>query len=167
MTLRKIVTFPDEVLRKKAEPVTVFDDKLQVLVDDMIETMRDAPGVGLAAPQIGLSKRIVVIEFGSEFDESIPKQVFVLVNPEIVNRSDETVRGIEGCLSVPDVVGSVDRSTVVTVSAQDLTGKKTKYRAEGWLARIFQHEIDHINGVLYTDHAEEIWQPGEDDADSF
>ncbi|MDY6874427.1 MAG: peptide deformylase [Chloroflexota bacterium] len=166
MTLRKIVTFPNEVLRKKAEPVTAFDDDLQVLVDDMIETMRDAPGVGLAAPQIGLSKRLVVIEFGSEFDESIPKQVFVLVNPKIVDCSEETVRGIEGCLSVPELVGSVDRSKVVTVSAQDQSGKKTRYRAEGWLARIFQHEIDHINGVLYTDHAEEIWQPEEDDTDS-
>jgi peptide deformylase len=166
MALRKIVTFPNDVLRKTAEPVTVFDDELQVLVDDMIETMRDAPGVGLAAPQIGLSKRLVVIEFGSEFDESIPKQVFVLVNPEIVDYSEETVRGVEGCLSVPDLVGSVDRSTIVTVRAQDQTGKKTKYRAEGWLARIFQHEIDHINGILYTDRAEEIWQPEEDEADS-
>jgi peptide deformylase len=166
MALRKIVTFPNDVLRKTAEPVTVFDDELQVLVDDMIETMRDAPGVGLAAPQIGLSKRLVVIEFGSEFDESIPKQVFVLVNPEIVDYSEETVRGIEGCLSVPDLVGSVDRSTVVTVRAQDQTGKKTKFRTEGWLARIFQHEIDHINGILYTDRAEEIWQAEEDEADS-
>ncbi len=166
MALREIVTFPNEVLRKKADPVTVFDKELQVLVDDMIETMREAPGVGLAAPQIGLSKRLVVIEFGSEYDETIPKQVFVLANPEIIDRSDETVRGIEGCLSVPDLVGSVDRAAVVTVRAQDPTGKTIKIRAEGWLARIFQHEIDHINGVLYTDRAEEFWQPEEDETDS-
>ncbi len=166
MALRKIVTFPNEVLRNETSPVTEFDDALQVLVDDMIETMREAPGVGLAAPQIGVSKRLVVIEYGNEDDENFPKQLFILANPEIIDRSEETVRGIEGCLSVPDLVGSVDRAKVVTVTAQDQAGKKLRFRAEGWLARIFQHEIDHINGVLYTDRAEEIWQPEPDEADS-
>ena len=162
MTIRDIKTFPSEVLRKKAEPISKFDKDLQKLVDDMVETMREAPGVGLAAPQVGISERVVVIEFGHEDDEDIPKQLYVLVNPEIVKMSDETVRGIEGCLSVPGLVGSVDRARVVTVRAQDQQGKKIKIRAVGWLARIFQHEIDHLDGVLYTDRAVEIWQPEED-----
>ena len=162
MTIRDIKTFPSEVLRKKAIPVTEFDNGLQTLVEDMVETMRVAPGVGLAAPQVGISERVVVIEFGHEDDEDIPKQLYVLVNPEIVKMSDETVRGLEGCLSVPGLVGSVDRAKVVTVRAQDQQGKKIKVRAVGWLARIFQHEIDHLDGVLYTDRAVEIWQPEED-----
>lgn len=162
MTIRDIKTFPSEVLRKKAVPVTEFDNGLQTLVEDMVETMRVAPGVGLAAPQVGISERVVVIEFGHEDDEDIPKQLYVLVNPEIVKMSDETVRGLEGCLSVPGLVGSVDRAKVVTVRAQDQQGKKIKVRAVGWLARIFQHEIDHLDGVLYTDRAVEIWQPEED-----
>lgn len=165
MTLRTIVTVPDDVLRQKAEPVESFDRDLQLLVDDMIETMREAPGVGLAAPQIGLSKRLVVVEFGNENDESIPARVYVLVNPEIVKMSDETVRGVEGCLSVPNLVGSVDRSKVVTVKAKDQFGKPLKIRAEGWLARIFQHEIDHVNGVLYIDRTVELWQPEEGEED--
>lgn len=159
MTIREMTTFPADVLRKKAQPVTEFDRKLQNLVDDMVETMREAPGVGLAAPQVGISEQIAVIEFGHEDDEDIPKQLYVLVNPEIVKISEEKVRGIEGCLSVPGLVGSVDRAKVVTVRAQDQYGKKHKVRAVGWLARIFQHEIDHLNGVLYTDRAVEIWQP--------
>jgi peptide deformylase len=166
MALREIITFPDKVLRKDTELVTEFDEALQVLVDDMIETMREAPGVGLAAPQIGISKKLVVIEYGNEDDETIPKQLFVLANPEIVDRSEETVRGVEGCLSVPELVGSVDRAKVVTVKAQDHKGKNLKIRAEGWLARIFQHEIDHINGILYTDRSDEIWQPDAEETDS-
>ncbi|HCU57499.1 MAG TPA: peptide deformylase [Anaerolineaceae bacterium] len=162
MTIREIKTFPSEVLRKKAEPISKFDKDLHKLVDDMVETMRVAPGVGLAAPQVGISERVAVVEFGHEDDEDIPRQLYVLVNPEIVKMSDETVRGIEGCLSVPGLVGSVDRAKVVTVRAQDQHGKKLKIRAVGWLARIFQHEIDHLDGVLYTDRAVEIWQPDEE-----
>ena len=162
MTIRKITTFPDEVLRKKAETVTAFDKELKKLVDDMVETMREAPGVGLAAPQVGISEQVVVVEFGHEDDEEIPKQLYILVNPEIVKSSEEMVRGIEGCLSVPGVVGTVDRASIVTVQAQDQNGKKQKIRAVGWLARIFQHEIDHLNGILYTDRAIEIWQPEEE-----
>lgn len=166
MTLREIKTFPDEVLRKKAEPVVDFTDDLRSLVDDMVETMRVAPGVGLAAPQIGISKRLIVVEFGDEEDEEYPKQLYVVANPEIVKMSDETVTGIEGCLSVPGVVGEVDRAEVVIVRGQDPFGKKFKIRAQGWLARIFQHEIDHINGLLYTDRAENLWQPEDDEEES-
>lgn len=166
MTIREITHFPEEVLRKKAQPVETFDESLQTLIDDMIETMRVAPGVGLAAPQIGVSKQVIVVEFGSEDDETLPKQLFVMVNPEIEKRSEKTVPGIEGCLSVPGVVGEVDRAEVVTVRGQDAKGKKIRVRAQGWLARIFQHEIDHINGVLYTDRAENLWQPGPDEIES-
>ncbi|MBG0771625.1 MAG: peptide deformylase, partial [Anaerolineaceae bacterium] len=149
----------------ETEAINEFDHDLRALADDMVETMRVAPGVGLAAPQVGVSKKLVVVEYGSELDESFPKQLYVLANPEIIERSEETVRGIEGCLSVPDLVGTVDRAQVVTVKAQDLNGKPMKIRAEGWLARIFQHEIDHINGILYTDRTNDIWQPDEDDED--
>lgn len=165
MTILNIVTFPEKVLRAETEVVNKFDHELRALADDMVETMRVAPGVGLAAPQVGVSKKLVVVEFGSEMDESFPKQLYILANPEITERSEETVRGIEGCLSVPDLVGTVDRARVVTVKAQDVNGKPLKIRAEGWLARIFQHEIDHINGILYTDRTVDIWQPDEDDED--
>lgn len=166
MSIREITIFPDEVLRKEAETVIDFNHDLKILVDDMIETMREAPGVGLAAPQVGVSKRVVVIEFGHEDDETIPKQLFVLINPEIVKKSREMVKGVEGCLSVPGLVGEVERARVVTVKAQDQEGAQIKFRAQGWLARIFQHEIDHINGILYTDRTEKIWQLESDEMDS-
>lgn len=166
MAILDIVTFPSKVLREETKPITDFDQDLEKLVEDMIDTMRDAPGVGLAAPQVGVSKKLVVVEYGNEEDDSFPKQLFVLANPEIVDRSEDTVRGVEGCLSVPDLVGSVDRARVVTVRAQDQHGKNLKIRAEGWLARIFQHEIDHINGILYTDRTIEIWQPEPDELDT-
>ena len=166
MTIQTIYTYQDDVVRQKAALVETFDKNLQTLVEDMIETMRDAPGVGLAAPQIGVSKQVIVIEFGDEDDETVPKQLYVFVNPEIVNQSEETIAGYEGCLSVPGYVGEVERAQVVTVRGQDQFGKKKKIRAQGWLARIFQHEIDHLNGVLYTDRAEKIWQPDQDEMDT-
>jgi len=166
MTIRDISIYSEVVLRQQAETVEKFDSKLDKLIGDMIETMREAPGVGLAAPQIGVSKRVIVVEFGHEQDESIPKQLYVVVNPEIVSESKEKVSGIEGCLSVPSVVGEVDRAEVVTVRGQNAQGKRIKIRAQGWLARIFQHEIDHINGVLYTDRAENLWQPEPDEMES-
>ncbi len=166
MSIKEITTFPAKVLHRKAEAVETFDEDLQALVEDMIETMRKAPGVGLAAPQIGLSKRLLVVEFGDEQDDDIPKQLYVLANPEIIAQSGEQVAGIEGCLSVPGLVGEVERAKVVTVQGQDQHGKKVKIRAQGWLARIFQHEIDHVNGILYTDRTEKIWQIDEEETDS-
>lgn len=166
MTIREITIFPEEVLRQDAKPVEVFDDDLAKLVDDMVDTMREAPGVGLAAPQIGISKRIIVVEFGDEANESIPKQLYVMINPEIIKESNDKVPGVEGCLSVPGVVGRVNRSRVVTLRGQNIHGKPVKIRTQGWLARIFQHEIDHINGVLYTDRAEDIWKPEHEDLDT-
>jgi len=163
MTIRALTTFPNEVLRKKAQTVEIFDSDLKRLIEDMVETMRVAPGVGLAAPQIGVSQRVIVVEFGNDEDESVPKQLYVVVNPEIIRASGEEVVGIEGCLSVPGLIGEVSRSEVVTVRGQNSSGKNIKIRAQGWLARIFQHEIDHLNGILYTQRAEKIWQPEDED----
>jgi len=163
MTLRKIVTLPEPVLRKKARAITKFDKDLGSLIDDMVETMREAPGVGLAAPQIGLSDRLIVVEYyereEDEENEEAPKKVWAVVNPEIVKKSAETVMGIEGCLSIPGLVGEVERNAEVHVRGLNRHGKPMKIKAKGWLARIFQHEIDHLNGVLFTDLATQVWQP--------
>jgi peptide deformylase len=161
MTLRKIVTIPDDVLRKKAHKVTTFDKDLIVLIDDMFETMREEPGVGLAAPQIGLSQQIVVIEY-AEDEEAKPKS-FALINPEIIKTSDETEFGIEGCLSIPNLVGEVERFSSITVKALNKFGKPIRIKTSGWMARIFQHEIDHLDGILFTDRATRIWQPPQDE----
>jgi peptide deformylase len=163
MTLRKIVTLPDPVLRRKARPITRFDKDLQTLINDMVETMRDAPGVGLAAPQIGLSERLIVVEYyereEDEEKEDAPKKVWAVINPEIVKASEEMLMGVEGCLSIPGVVGEVQRHAEVHVRGLNRHGKPLKIKARGWLARIFQHEIDHLNGVLFTDRAVRVWQP--------
>lgn len=167
MALRKIVTLPDPVLRRKARPVTKFDKDLQTLIDDMIDTMREAPGVGLAAPQVGVSEQVIVVEYAEpeeteegELQEVEPK-LYVVVNPEIVKSSADTETGVEGCLSIPGLVGEVERKYEIRIKGMNRRGQPTKIKAEGWLARIFQHEIDHINGVLFTDHATKVWQPEE------
>jgi peptide deformylase len=168
MTIRTIVTLPDPVLRRKARPVTNFDKNLQALVDDMIETMRDAPGVGLAAPQVGVSEQVIVVEYaepeeveeGEEPVEVEPK-LYVMVNPEIVKASSETVVGVEGCLSIPTLVGEVERADEIRIKGFNRRGQPMKLKVDGWLARIFQHEIDHLNGVVFTDLATQIWQPEE------
>jgi peptide deformylase len=163
MALRKIVTIPDPVLKRKAHTVTKFDKNLQSLLDDMVETMRGAPGVGLAAPQIGLSERIIVIEYYErEEDEQVeeaPKKVWTLINPEIVKASEERLLGVEGCLSIPGLIGEVERHAEVQVKGLNRHGKPMKVKAKGWLARIFQHEIDHLNGILFTERATHIWKP--------
>jgi peptide deformylase len=163
MALRKIITLPDTVLRRKARAVTKFDKDLHTLIDDMVETMREAPGVGLAAPQIGLSERIIVIEYferpEDEEKEDAPKKVWAVLNPEIIKYSEETLIGVEGCLSIPGLVGEVERHSSIQVKGLNRHGKPMKIKAEGWLARIFQHEIDHLNGVLFPDRATRVWKP--------
>jgi peptide deformylase len=165
MALRKIITLPEPVLRRKARTITTFDKNLQTLIDDMIETMRQAPGVGLAAPQVNISERLIVVEYAEEEEEEAegqpekPKKLFVLINPEIVKSSAETLMGVEGCLSIPNLVGEVERHAVIQVKGLNRHGKPTKVKAEGWLARIFQHEIDHLNGILFPDRATRVWQP--------
>jgi peptide deformylase len=135
----------------------------------MVETMRLAPGVGLAAPQVGVPLRIVVVEYGGENDEDeededqpSEKKLYTLINPEISRMLKESEVGSEGCLSIPGIVGDVERSLGVTVVAQNRRGQPIKIKAEGWLARIFQHEIDHLNGVLFTDRAQKIYQLEDD-----
>jgi peptide deformylase len=150
-------------LRRKARPVTKFDKDLHTLIDDMVETMREAPGVGLAAPQIGLSERLLVVEYylreEDEDDEEAPKKVWAIINPEIVKASEEKVMGVEGCLSIPGLVGEVERHEEVLIKGLNRHGKPMKVKAKGWLARIFQHEIDHLNGVLFPVLATRVWQP--------
>jgi peptide deformylase len=163
MTIRKIVTLPDAVLRRKAKPVTRFDGELQSLVDDMIETMRAAPGVGLAAPQVGVSECLIVVEYvEDEETEDAPKKLYVMVNPEIKKCSEMRETGIEGCLSVPGWQGEVERALEVTVKGLTRRGQPMKVKAKGWMARIFQHEIDHLNGVVFTDLATKVWKPEPD-----
>ncbi|MFA5836262.1 MAG: peptide deformylase [Bellilinea sp.] len=160
MALREIVTVPNDVLRRKARKITEFDKDLQKTIDDMVETMREAPGVGLAAPQVGLLDRLVVVEYEEDDEkEDSPKKLYVVVNPEIISASEETELGIEGCLSVPGLVGEVERSLEVVVRGQNRRGQPVKIKADGWLARIFQHEIDHLDGILYTDRATKVWKP--------
>jgi peptide deformylase len=164
MTLRTIATLPDPVLRRKARAVTTFDKKLQTLIDDMIETMREAPGVGLAAPQVGISTRLIVVEYyeneqAEEVEDEAKKKVWVLLNPEIVKASDEKVMGVEGCLSVPNLVGEVERHDAIQVKGLNRHGQPMRVKAQGWLARIFQHEIDHLNGIVFTDLATRVWLP--------
>jgi peptide deformylase len=153
MTVRDIRVLPDPVLRQKAKKVSKIDKSVQQLIDDMIETMRAAPGVGLAAPQVGVSLRIAVIEMPG-------REVMVLINPEIVKRQGER-SVLEGCLSVPGYHGEIKRSVWVKVKAQDRQGRNTRLKGEDLLAQVLEHEIDHINGVLYIDHAErsgKLWK---------
>ena len=164
MTVRTIVTLPEPVLRRKARAVTTFDKKLQMLIDDMIETMRAAPGVGLAAPQVGISERVIVVEYyeneeAEQAEEEAKKKVWAMVNPEIVKNSEQTVMGVEGCLSIPNLVGEVERHEAIQIKALNRRGQPMRLKAQGWLARIFQHEIDHLNGVVFTDLATRVWLP--------
>jgi peptide deformylase len=170
MALRQIVYLPEPVLRKKAKPVTQFDKDLQTLIDDMIETMREAPGVGLAAPQVNIPLQLAVIEYAEdedeEEDEDAPpakKKLYVIINPEITKVSEEKVMGIEGCLSIPGLVGEVERHEAIQVKALNRHGQPYKIKADGWMARIFQHEIDHLHGVMFTDKATSVWKPTDDD----
>ncbi len=143
-----IVKFGDPVLEKKAEPVTVFNDELKKLVDDMFESMYAAHGVGLAAPQIGISKRLAVIDVTFKED---PDARLVLANPEIIHSEGRHSQN-EGCLSIPDFRESVTRPRMVTIRAQDVTGKFYEKTGEELLARAFLHETDHLNGKLYMSH---------------
>jgi len=168
MALRKIVTLEDPILRRKANRVTDFGNNLQKLVDDMVETLIDAPGVGLAAPQVAISQRLLIVRLPD--DEESSKEygkdagvLYVLANPEIVKASKDMVEGVEACLSIPGYFGKVDRHESVVIKAQDRYGKPTRVKANGWLARVFQHEIDHLNGQLYIDLASEIWEVKPDD----
>lgn len=148
MPILDLVLYPDQRLREVSEAVESVDDDTRLLLDDMAQTMYDAPGIGLAAPQIGVLKRLVVVDVGDELDEP---RLFKLVNPEIIESSGST-SSEEGCLSIPDVRETVSRSARVVVSALNEDGEKLNIEAEGLLAICLQHEIDHLDGVLFIDH---------------
>jgi len=184
MTVRPILTLENPILRTRAARVRSFTPELQTLVADMVETMHSAPGVGLAAPQIGVSQRVIVVEFTEEPEDEpgpamtpppasvggtkpLPKpsdvkprrtHLYVVVNPGIVRRSPETSLGNEGCLSIPGFFGEVERAERVTVRGLNRRGDPFQVNAEGWLARIFQHGIDHLDGVLFIDRAKDVWR---------
>jgi peptide deformylase len=148
MTILEILTYPDPFLRQSTKPVTDFDDHIQKIIEDMAETMYEAPGVGLAAIQAGIDKSIIVFDPAAD-DEKRDFQV--LINPEIVVSEGEIISENEGCLSVPDFRADVKRSERVVVEALDRSGKPLKIEAEGLLSIIMQHEIDHLKGVLFID----------------
>ena len=148
MALLKIRHYPDPVLKKVATPVTEFDETLRQLANDMAETMYAAPGVGLAAPQVGISKRLTVIDCSARDEDA---QLLVMVNPEIVDQEGEACEE-EGCLSVPEYYAKVNRSAKVKVRFQDLDERSHTIEAEGLTAIACQHEIDHLDGILFTDH---------------
>ena len=164
MAVRKIVYIGEDILRKKVRRVREFDDTLAKLLDDMWETVDDAHGVGLAAPQIDVDQRVIVVRL-PEDEEEYGEQSgtrYEVVNPEIVKSSREVVDGIEACLSIPGYFGLVDRHVSLVVKGQDRHGEEIRIKAYDWLARVFQHEIDHLDGVLYIDRTDEVWKAGEE-----
>lgn len=152
MALRKIVIRGDEILTKKCKPVTKVTDRIKVLCEDMLETMREADGVGLAAPQVGVMKRIFVCR--PELDKF--EQEYVMINPEIIEKEGEQ-ESAEGCLSVPGYIGMLKRPERVKLRAMNLDGEIKEYEFSGFAATCIMHENDHLNGVVYPDIAEEIY----------
>jgi peptide deformylase len=150
MTVRPIRTVPDPILRQRAKRIKKIDRSVHKLISDMRETLSAANGVGLAAPQVGVSLRLIVISIPVKDRED---EEYCLINPEVIRRTGERVVR-EGCLSIPDYVGEIKRSEQVRVKGIDASGKEQKLRAEGLLAQALEHEIDHLNGVLYVDHLE-------------
>jgi peptide deformylase len=149
MAIRRILTIPDSILRKEAKPVERIDDDLRKLADDMLLTMYEAPGIGLAAPQIGISRRLIVMDPAKE-DQ--PKAPIVMVNPEILDRSAELRVHEEGCLSIPDFTAEIERPAKTRVSYIDREGREQEMELEGIWSTLVQHEIDHLNGVLFIDY---------------
>lgn len=153
MSIKPLIILPDPVLRKVSAPIERVDASLQKLADDMLETMYQAPGIGLAAIQVGEPLRLLVIDVAGK-DE--PKAPHVFINPEIVWRSDEPNVYEEGCLSIPDYYAEVERPMRVRVNYLDRDGKKTECEADGLLATCLQHEIDHLDGILFIDHISKL-----------
>ena len=153
MAIRDIITLPDKRLRLNSEPVKHVDAGVRKLIDDMFETMYKAPGIGLAAIQIGVAKRVVTMDLSKKEDNHEPQ---VFINPEIVWKSDETAKYEEGCLSIPEYYEEVERPKEVKVKYLVRDGKPAEIEATGLLATCLQHEIDHINGVLFIDHLSKL-----------
>jgi len=153
MAIREIITLPDKRLRLKSEQVKRIDSAIRKLVDDLFETMYAAPGIGLAAIQIGIAKRVVTMDLSKKEDDHKPQ---VFINPEITWKSEETSKYEEGCLSIPEYYEEVERPAKVKVKYLDLDGKEHEIEASGLLATCLQHEIDHTNGVLFIDHISKL-----------
>ncbi len=166
MALRPIILSDNPLLREKSRRVRRVTAEIEQLVQDMFETMRAGHGVGLAAVQVGVPLRIIIVEIPEDLDDPDAGISLALLNPKLARVSKEVEDGIEGCLSVPGWVGEVERHVGVTVKGLDLRGRKMRKRAQGYLARILQHEIDHTNGILFVDLAEEVWpvEEGEEEA---
>ena len=153
MALLPILCYPDPRLHKVAQPVAAVDDRLRALIDDMLETMYDANGIGLAATQIDVHQRLVVIDASEERNKPL-----VLINPEITWMSDERVKGDEGCLSVPGIYDGVERATAVKVTALDRQGQTQNIEADGLLAICIQHEMDHLKGKVFVEYLSPLKQ---------
>ncbi|MEM5502902.1 peptide deformylase [Ahrensia kielensis] len=153
MSILPLVIIPDPILRQKSKLVERVDDDLRKFADNMLETMYDAPGVGLAAIQVGEARRMLVIDVAGKDDEPNPQ---VFINPSIVKSSDTPNLYEEGCLSIPDIYAEVERPAEVTVEYIDLTGKQQLIEADGMLATVLQHEIDHLDGTLFIDHLSKL-----------
>lgn len=147
MALRPILLYPDPVLRVRCDEVETFDDELRQLATDMVETMHNAPGIGLAAPQVGDTRRLVVVDLSLGED---PDELQILVNPRIVEEQGQATE-VEGCLSLPGLNDRVERPTLIRLEAQDLEGEPFQMVADGWRARAICHEVDHLDGVLFVD----------------
>ncbi len=150
MAVLKLYEYPHPILRQKCEKVSKVDDEMRVFLNNMLETMYADKGCGLAAPQVGVSKRVVVLDYATEDDEK--RKPMFLVNPEIIWKSEEKVMFCEGCLSLPDQRADVERHEKVRVHFTDYYGQEQEVLADGLLAIILQHEIDHLDGILYIDH---------------
>jgi len=166
MPLLSIIRPDNPTLRKKAVKVTNFGPDLQSLIDNMVDTMLTAPGVGLAAPQVDVSQRLIVVRLPDDEDSQKEHgenagKLFVVANPKIIKASKDLVDGVEACLSIPGWFGNVFRHEEIIITGQDRHGKDIRIKAQDWLARVFQHEIDHLDGRLYIDIAEEVWKAGE------
>ena len=153
MSLRTIVIEPDPILRKKSEILEKVDDELRALLDDMLETMYSAPGIGLAAVQVGILKRLIVIDISKDKEKKNP---FFLINPEIISKSKNTSTYEEGCLSLPGYFAEIERPAECQVKYIDYFGKKKEIKATGLLSTCIQHEIDHLNGVLFIDYLSKL-----------
>jgi peptide deformylase len=153
MAVREIITLPDKRLRHVSEPVKTIDAGIRKLVDDMLATMYDAPGIGLAAIQIGIAKRVVTMDLSKKTDEHHPR---VFINPEVTWKSDDKVAHEEGCLSIPEYYEEVERPSEVKVKYLDLDGKSHEITAKGLFATCIQHEVDHTNGILFIDYLSKL-----------
>ena len=153
MTIKKILIEPDSILRKKCEPVGSVNSEIQKLMDDMLETMYAAPGIGLAAIQVGILKRIVVIDISKEKERKNP---IFLINPEIINKSSNTSVYEEGCLSLPGQFAEIQRPAECTVKYLDYEGKQKQLKVDGLLSTCVQHEVDHLDGVLFIDYLSKL-----------